>query len=128
MKSFWLLVERVEREGESVVLAVRKEGEVMFERFEPRAGEDMRGVAYWEAVGERREDGWCVKEEGVVGAEGEIGDSLISSGPRVERRGSARPDEPFLECLFGVDPPDGLSMVLINLMMFSFAWFEGCLR
>lgn len=46
MKSFWLLVERFEREGDSVVRAVRKEGEVMFERFEPMAGEGIRGVAY----------------------------------------------------------------------------------
>ena len=108
MKSFCELVDKVEREGESVVRAVRKEGEVMFERLEPMAGEGMRGVAYCEAVGERREDGLWVRVEGVVGPEeGEIGDlgasargsknlmrevtySLISKGPRVERRGSAK--------------------------------------
>lgn len=38
----------------------------MVERFEPGVGEAMRGVWYWEAVGERREEGWLVRV-GVVG-------------------------------------------------------------
>lgn len=40
------MAERVERDGEREVLAVRKEGEVSVERFEPSAGDGRRGVAY----------------------------------------------------------------------------------
>lgn len=74
MKSF--CVDKVERDGERVERAVRKEGDVMFERFEPSAGDGMRGVVYWEAVGERRDDGWWVRFEGVVGVFGDIGELM----------------------------------------------------
>lgn len=47
---------RVEREGERVLRAVRKDGEVRVERLDPGAGEGRRGVAYWEAEGDRRDD------------------------------------------------------------------------
>ncbi len=51
------MVERVERDGDSVVFAVLKEGAPdIIDKLEPGCGEAIRGVPYDEEVGERRED------------------------------------------------------------------------
>jgi hypothetical protein len=53
------VVERVERDGDSVVFAVLKEGAPdIIDKLEPGCGEARRGVPYEEEVGERREDCW----------------------------------------------------------------------
>lgn len=91
----------------------------MVERFEPGPGEGRRGVRYWDWVGERREEGALLSlGVGIVvvrGLEGDIGASAMSSGPRVDRRGRALPDEPLpdepcLECRLGVESSAGFSM------------------
>jgi hypothetical protein len=58
-----------EGEGERLEAAVRKDGEVRVERLEPGWGEGRRGVMYWEADGERREELWWGRDG--RGAEGE---------------------------------------------------------
>jgi len=63
-KSFWV-AERFERDGDRDDFAVLKDGDDMVERLEPGLGEGIRGVAYWELVGERREEAWWVRVEGV---------------------------------------------------------------
>ena len=56
--------------------AVLKEGlEERVERLEPGVGEGIRGVWYWEVLGERRDDGWLVR---VGDARGLVGLGCVS--------------------------------------------------
>jgi len=42
------MVDMLDRDGESEVFAVRKEGDEMVLRLEPGPGEGRRGVRYWD--------------------------------------------------------------------------------
>ncbi len=86
-----VMADMLDREGESDVLAVRKEGEERAERLDPGPGEGRRGVRYWDVVGERREEGPLVSLgvdgvvlanglEGVIGALGFVSEHVSEAG------------------------------------------------